>query len=120
MEILFSPSRRVNTRRPLLYRSWGDLLSFLRLFEEPFLDEQSMEDIGETHPGIAFAVAGLLIGLQGCTSQEPLPISLSLRPSPETAAEPVKSRVLVLVTPFADDRSDRTKLGVHKAPVGLK
>ncbi len=66
------------------------------------------------HPGIAIIVAGLLIGLQGCTSQEPLPINLSLRPAAETAAEPVKSRVLVLVTPFADDRSDRTKLGVHK------
>ena len=67
------------------------------------------------HPSIAFIVAGLLIGLQGCTSQDPLPINLSLRPSAETVAEPVKSRVMVLVTPFADDRSDRTKLGVHKA-----
>jgi hypothetical protein len=67
------------------------------------------------HPGFAFIVAGVLVGLQGCTSQEPLPINLSLRPSAETVAEPVKSRVMVLVTPFTDDRSDRTKLGVHKA-----
>ncbi len=66
-------------------------------------------------PGIAFVVAALLIGLQGCTSQEPLPINLSLRPSAEAVAEPAKSRAMVVVTPFADDRSDRTKLGVHKA-----
>lgn len=70
------------------------------------------------HPRTAAIVAGLLIGLQGCTSQEPLPINLSLRPTSEAVAEPVKSKVTVLVTPFADDRSDRTKLGIHKTVWG--
>jgi hypothetical protein len=68
--------------------------------------------------GVGALVAGLLVGLYGCASQEPLPINLSLRPSTETVDDAAKSRVTVLVMPFGDDRSDRTKLGVHKTAWG--
>lgn len=66
------------------------------------------------HLGIGAIIAGLLVGLQGCASQEPLPINLSLKPAAEAASESPKSQATVLVMPFADDRVDRTKLGVHK------
>jgi hypothetical protein len=66
------------------------------------------------HWSIGAIVAGLLVGLSGCASQEPLPINLGLKPSAETVADSARSPVHVVVIPFGDDRSDRTKLGVHK------
>lgn len=61
-------------------------------------------------------VVGAAIVVNGCSGKgEAVPISPALKPSTEKAAASVASGVNVLVTPFGDDRSDRTKLGVHQS-----
>jgi len=60
-------------------------------------------------------VFGLLVGLTGCASQgDAVPIHLALKPASQQAGG-ASSPVQVVVTPFGDDRSDRTKLGVHQS-----
>lgn len=44
-----------------------------------------------------------------------VPITLALKPSTEKTAVSSASLVNVLVTPVDDDRSDRTRLGVHQS-----
>lgn len=61
-------------------------------------------------------VLGALAGVSGCAGQgDPVPIALALKPLTEKTAASSASAVNVLVTPFGDDRSDRTKLGVHQS-----
>lgn len=65
--------------------------------------------------GVMLAV-GVVLGVSGCAGQgEAVPISIALKPSSEKAAGSGAGGVNVLVTPFGDDRSDRTKLGVHQS-----
>ena len=65
---------------------------------------------------IGAMVLGLLAGLAGCASQgEAVPINLALKPSADQAGTVSSSTVDVVVTSFGDDRSDRTKLGVHQS-----
>jgi hypothetical protein len=72
------------------------------------------------------ALSGSLI-VSGCAGkEEAVPINLTLKPVSEAGVSAPASNVTVIVTPFADDRSDRTKLGVHQSfwgtshPVTLK
>ena len=65
--------------------------------------------------------------VSGCAGQEEaVPINLTLKPVSEAAVGAPASNVTVLVTPFVDDRSDRTKLGMYQRwwgtshPVTLK
>lgn len=65
-------------------------------------------------------VCGMALGgvvlFGGCAGQgDAIPINLSLKPSSDAMAAPPSSQVNVIVTPFGDDRSDRTKLGVHQS-----
>lgn len=64
-------------------------------------------------------LAGLIAGLAGCAKQgDPVPIALALKPSPGAAETGAANAVQIIVTPFGDDRSDRTKLGVHQSVWG--
>lgn len=65
---------------------------------------------------VSLIAVSALAGMNGCAGQgDAVPITLALKPSTEkTAASPAGS-VNVLVTPFGDDRSDRTKLGVRQS-----
>ncbi|ALA57607.1 hypothetical protein [Nitrospira moscoviensis] len=68
------------------------------------------------HRIVGVMVLGLLAGLDGCAGQgDAVPIGLSLKPAADQAASAPAGTVEVLVTPFGDDRSDRTKLGVHQS-----
>lgn len=61
------------------------------------------------------ALSGLVM-FSGCAGQgDAVPINLALKPSPDAMAGAPSSQVTVIVTPFGDDRSDRTKLGVHQS-----
>lgn len=61
-------------------------------------------------------MVGLLAGGMGCASQgDAVPIRLALKPAVGQAEGASSSTVPVVVTPFGDDRSDRTKLGVHQS-----
>ncbi|MBI3357725.1 MAG: hypothetical protein HY038_13335 [Nitrospirae bacterium] len=52
----------------------------------------------------------------GCAGKgDAVPIALALKPSTEKTAASSVSSVNVLVTPFGDDRSDRTKFGVRQS-----
>jgi hypothetical protein len=56
----------------------------------------------------------------GCAGKgDAVPIALALKPSTEKTAASSVSSVNVLVTPFGDDRSDRTKFGVHQSLWGM-
>jgi hypothetical protein len=62
----------------------------------------------------AIAVSALLIG-SGCSSQgDAVPINLASKPASESTSGVPTNPVTIVVTPFADDRSDRTKLGLHQ------
>jgi len=74
----------------------------------------------------ALMLSGSLL-VSGCASQgDAVPINLALKPPSDFVVGAPVSNVTVIVTPFADDRSDRTKLGVHQSvwgasqPVTLK
>lgn len=59
------------------------------------------------------AISSMVI-FAGCAGQgEAVPINLALKPGAMAGAS--SSQVNVIVTPFGDDRSDRTKLGVHQS-----
>lgn len=62
-------------------------------------------------------MVGLLAAGTGCASQgDAVPIHLALKPVVGQAGVASSiSTVPVVVTPFGDDRSDRTKLGVHQS-----
>lgn len=58
----------------------------------------------------------VLAGVSGCGGQgDAVPITLALKPTTEKTAAPPAGSVSVLITPFGDDRSDRTKLGVRQS-----
>jgi hypothetical protein len=60
------------------------------------------------------ALSALLIS-SGCSSQgDAVPINLALKPGSDSVGAP-SNPATVIVTPFGDDRSDRTKLGVHQS-----
>ena len=60
-------------------------------------------------------LGALVVGF-GCAGQgEAVPIALALKPSNEKTAVSSSGIVNVLVILFGDDRSDRTKLGVHQS-----
>lgn len=68
------------------------------------------------HLATGAMVLGLFTTLAGCASQgEAVPISLALKPSADQAGVASTSTVPVVVMAFGDDRSDRTKLGVHQS-----
>lgn len=68
---------------------------------------------------VSVMVLGALVGGSGCAGQgDAVPLALALKPSTEKTAAPSASAANVLVTPFGDDRSDRTKLGVHQSVWG--
>lgn len=68
------------------------------------------------NPVVSMMVFSLLVGLSGCASQgEAVPINLALKPSADPVGASSPSGVTVLVTSFGDDRSDRTRLGVHQS-----
>lgn len=58
---------------------------------------------------------GVVVLVAGCAGQgEPVPLALALKQTGDAAvASP--GGFSVAVTPFGDDRSDRTKLGVHRS-----
>jgi hypothetical protein len=63
---------------------------------------------------VIITALGLLVGSIGCAGQgDAVPLTLELKSSTEKTA--VSSSGTVLVTPFGDDRSDRTKLGVRQS-----
>lgn len=63
---------------------------------------------------LTLVTASALCGLGGCAAQgESVPLALALKPSFEAAPATPVGGPSVLVTPFGDDRSDRTKLGVR-------
>ena len=65
---------------------------------------------------VSVVVLTVLIVVSGCAGHgDAVPITLALRPSTDPAAVSSTSAVTVLVTPFGDDRSDRTKLGVRQS-----
>lgn len=76
---------------------------------------------------VCVIVMSALVAGSGCAGQgDSVPIALALKPPTDKTAASSASTVNVLVTPFGDDRSDRTKLGVHRsfwgapAPLTLK
>lgn len=63
---------------------------------------------------VTIMVLGVLAMGSGCAGPgEAVPLTLALKPSAEKAT--ASSSGTVLVTPFGDDRSDRTKLGVRQS-----
>ena len=63
---------------------------------------------------VSVMLLGALVVGFGCAGQgEAVPIALALKSSNEKTAVSSSGMVNVLVTSFEDDRSDRTKLGVH-------
>lgn len=65
---------------------------------------------------VGMMVLGALSGVSGCMGQgDAVPIMLALKPSSEKTSAAPASSTGVLVTPFGDDRSDRTKIGVHQS-----
>ncbi|TKS58147.1 MAG: hypothetical protein EWM72_03202 [Nitrospira sp.] len=61
-------------------------------------------------------VLSAFVGGGGCAGQgDAVLIALALKPSTEKMAASSASLVNVLVTPVGDDRSDRTRLGVHQS-----
>jgi hypothetical protein len=57
--------------------------------------------------------------MAGCGGhKDPVPIALALKPAPAAAETGAASPVQLVVTPFGDDRSDRTKLGIHQSMWG--
>ncbi len=76
-------------------------------------------DMKEAHVNpwrIGAIVAIVLIGFQSCAGREPAPVPLNLHVTPPTyvSNDAAGNSAQVVVTAFADDRSDRTKLGVHR------
>lgn len=65
------------------------------------------------HMVLGVIVLGSLVGLGGCAGKgDMVPINVGLRPSAAPGAASAGT-VKVVVTPFQDDRSDRTKLGTR-------
>lgn len=68
------------------------------------------------YPVLSAIVVSLLTGLAGCAGQgDAVPITLALKPASSSAEAAAMSTAQVVVIPFDDDRSDRTKLGVHQS-----
>jgi hypothetical protein len=68
------------------------------------------------HPIIGAIMLGLLATLSGCARQgDAVPITLSLKPPADQTSSAPAGTVQVVVTPFGDERSDRTKLGIHQS-----
>lgn len=64
------------------------------------------------HIALGTVLLGSLIWLGGCAGKgDAVPLNLGSKPSTTSAAEAPLGAVKVVVTPFQDDRSDRTKLG---------
>lgn len=67
-----------------------------------------------THKALAAILLVSLVGFGGCAGHgDAVPINVGLAPSTALAAAASVSAVKVVVIPFQDDRSDRTKLGTR-------
>ncbi|HEX7765739.1 MAG TPA: hypothetical protein VF443_03440, partial [Nitrospira sp.] len=59
-------------------------------------------------------VLGSLVWLGGCAGKgEEVPMNVGITPAATSTGVAPVSSVKVVVIPFQDDRSDRTKLGTH-------
>jgi hypothetical protein len=74
-----------------------------------WLKEEAMQ-----YRALILLMASAVYGLGGCAAQgDAVPLTLALKPPTETAPATLAGGPSVLVTPFGDDRLDRTKLGVR-------
>lgn len=66
------------------------------------------------HMALGVVLLGSLVSFGGCAGKgEVVPVNVALAPAAAPSTGVSASAVKVVVTPFLDDRSDRTKLGVR-------